>query len=71
MSANKYNVIERQHTGTAAKPGTVRHVHVSGPHKWETAWRKAALLNREAVRKWKREGLSVHDAPFFTTEEVR
>jgi hypothetical protein len=70
MSAKKYNVVERQHTGTVARPGTTKDVYVSGPHKWEVAWRKAALLNREAVRKWKREGLSAHDAPFFTTEEV-
>ena len=70
MSARRFNVILREYTGTAARPGTMKDTVISGPHKWETAWRKASALNREATSRFKRAGLSVLDAPTFLTKEI-
>ena len=57
----KYNVSRKSMFGPER--------HVSGPHIWPIAWRKASKLNAQA-RKDFREGRTLYDVPEFVVKEV-
>ncbi len=59
----KYNVVK------IGWGGSGKTTHVSGPHSWPIAWRKASKLNNEA-REAFRTGRSMYDVPEFGTEEI-